>query len=268
MSVVVKSPVLIRRSRRSELSRVRLVADLEIPAVRIIEVEALELAVHVGLRIQAPLFEFLLHFGSVPWLDTPRDVVDQTGDSRLIRASRCACVSRAISDDDAAHIPDLHRALLLAVVVNDLPSHQVAIERGASPVVGDRVGDVIKPHRLPRRWRVRWRDAGFFGRLLRGRECSRSGRHPKSKRLDQLSTRQFPRLKILQQSADDMLHRTLLWAHFALTNAANHMLRFAVWRPQPAKNRQCPHNPESAGHLASRRQRSKSEMVCTSTPST
>ena len=60
--------------------------------------------------------------------------------------------------------------LLLAVVVNDLPSHQVAIERGASPVVGDSVGDVIEPHRLPRRWRVRWWDAGFFGRLLSGRE--------------------------------------------------------------------------------------------------
>ena len=92
--------------------------------------EALELAVHVGLRIQAALFELLLHFGGVPWLDTPGDVVDQTGDRRLIRASRCARLSRAISNDDAAHIPDLHRALLLAVVVNDLPSHEVAIERG------------------------------------------------------------------------------------------------------------------------------------------
>src|SRR5215470_16109431 len=211
----VKSPVLIRRSRRSELSRVRLVADLEIPAVRIIEVEALELAVHVGLRIQAPLFEFLLHFGSVPWLDTPRDVVDQTGDSRLIRASRCACVSRAISDDDAAHIADLHRALLLAVVVNDLPSHQVAIESGASPVVGDSVGDVIEPHRLPRRWGPLWRNAVLFRRLLRRHERSRSGRHGKSKRLDQLPARQLPSFKILQQSADDLLHRTLLGSAFA-----------------------------------------------------
>src|SRR5215470_1949811 len=233
----VKSPVLIRRSRRSELSRVRLVADLEIPAVRIIEVEALELAVHVGLRFQAPLFEFLLHFGSVPWLETPRDVVDQTGDSRLIRASRCACVSRAISDDDAAHIPDLHRALLLAVVVNDLPSHQVAIERGASPVVGDSVGYVIEPHRLPRRRGVRWRDAGLFRRLLRDHERSWSGRYPKSKRLDQLPARQLPRLKILQQSADDLLHQTLLWTPLTGIIAANHTLRFTVWRPQLAKHR-------------------------------
>src|SRR5215469_17103265 len=244
----VKSPVLIRRSRRSELSRVRLVADLEIPAVRITEVEALELAVHVGLRIQASLFELLLNFGSVPWLDTPGDVVDQTSDSRLIRASRCARVSRAISDDDAAHIPDLHRALLLAVVVNDLPSHQVAIERGASPVVGDSVGDVIEPHRLPRRRGARWRDAGLFRWLLRDHERSRSGRHAKSKRLDQLPARQLPCLKILQQSADDVLHRNLLRARFARTNAANHTLRLAVWRPQ-AKNRQHsqPHDPVLTG---------------------
>ena len=62
--------------------------------------EALEFAVHVGLRIQAALFEFLLHLGSVPWLDTPGDVVDQTGDSRAIRASCCALVSCAIPDDD------------------------------------------------------------------------------------------------------------------------------------------------------------------------
>jgi len=114
-------------------------------------VEALELAVHVGLWVQAAFFEFSLHFGSAPGLNTPGDVVDQTGDSRPIRASRSARVPGTISDDDAAHIADLHRALLLAVVANDLLSHQVAIERGAPPVVGHSVGDVIEPHRLPRR---------------------------------------------------------------------------------------------------------------------
>jgi hypothetical protein len=154
-------------------------------------VKALELAVHVGLWLQAAFFEFGLHFGSVPGLDTPGDVVDQTGDIRPIRASRCARVSGAISDDDAARIADLHRALLLAVVVNDLPSHQVAIERGGSPVVGDSVGDVIESHRLPRRQGARWRDTGFFRRLLRGRERSRSSHHAKRKGLDQLSTRQL-----------------------------------------------------------------------------
>jgi len=47
----------------------------------------MELTVHVGLWVQAALFEFGLHFGSVPGLDTPGDVVDQTGDRRPIRAS-------------------------------------------------------------------------------------------------------------------------------------------------------------------------------------
>src|SRR5215472_16967859 len=222
---------------RSELARVRLIADLKIPAVRVAKVKALEPAVHVGPRVQTAFFEFGLHFGSVPGLDTPRDVVDQTRYSRPIRAPCCARVFGAISDDDAAHIADLHRALLLAVVVNDLPPHQVAIESGASPVVGDTVGDVIEPHRLPRRWGPRWRDAGLFRRLLRRHECSRSGRHGKSKRLDQLPARQLPRFKIMQQSADDLLHRTLLGAA-SPTNAANHTLCFAVWRPS-GKNRDC-----------------------------
>ena len=44
-----------------------------------------------------------------------------------IRASVYALVSGAIADDDAARIADLHRALLLAVVVNDLPSPKVGI---------------------------------------------------------------------------------------------------------------------------------------------
>ena len=179
--------------------------------------KALELAVHIRLWVQAALFEFNLHSGSVPGIDTPGDMVDQTGDGRLIGASGTTRVSGAISDDDAAHISDLHRALLLAVVVNDLPSHQVAIENGASPVVGDNVGDVIEPHRLPRRRRARWRDTGYPRWLLCRRERRRSGRHAKSKHLDQLPTRQLPRLKILQQPADDLLHRTLLWGRFALT---------------------------------------------------
>src|SRR5215470_2127704 len=95
-------------SRRSELARVRLIADLEIPAVRILDVKTLELAVHVGLWVQAAFFEFGLHFSSVPGLYTPRDVVDHTGDSRLSRASRGALVSCAISDNDAANIADFH----------------------------------------------------------------------------------------------------------------------------------------------------------------
>jgi hypothetical protein len=44
---------------------------LEIPAVRIVDVEALELTDHVGLWVQAAFFEFGLYFGNVPGLDTP-----------------------------------------------------------------------------------------------------------------------------------------------------------------------------------------------------
>jgi len=45
--------------------------------------------------------------------DDARDVVDQTGDRRPLRASVYALVSGTIADDDAARIADLHRALLL-----------------------------------------------------------------------------------------------------------------------------------------------------------
>ncbi len=57
---------------RSELARIRLIADLEIPAIRIVDVKTLELAVHVGPWVQAVFFEFGLHFGSVPRIYTPR----------------------------------------------------------------------------------------------------------------------------------------------------------------------------------------------------
>src|SRR5215831_9965584 len=195
-------------SRSSESACVPLIADLEIPAIRIREVKALELAVHVRLRVQSPFFQFGFHFGSVPGIDAPGDVVDQTRNRWLIRTFRCVLVSGAISHDDAAHIANLHRALLLAIVVNNLPTHKVAIESGASPIVGDSIGNVIEPHRLPGSRRARWRDGRLCGLFLRGRKRSRSGRHAKSKRLDQLPARQLPRLKILQQSADDPLHRT------------------------------------------------------------
>ena len=67
---VLRARRLISLARRSEPARVPLIADLEIPAVRIAEVEALELAIHVGLWVQTAFFEFGLHFGSVPGLDT------------------------------------------------------------------------------------------------------------------------------------------------------------------------------------------------------
>jgi hypothetical protein len=44
--------IAIPRPRvQSELARVRLIADLEIPAVRIVDVKTLERAVHVGLWV-------------------------------------------------------------------------------------------------------------------------------------------------------------------------------------------------------------------------
>ena len=51
--------------------------------------KTLELAVHVRLRFQTTFFKFGLHFAGVPRLDTPGNVVDQTGDSRRMRVSTC-----------------------------------------------------------------------------------------------------------------------------------------------------------------------------------
>src|SRR5262245_30082658 len=50
----------------------RLIADLQIPAVRVLDVEALEvLAHHVRPRIQSAAFELRFHFVRVPRLHAP-----------------------------------------------------------------------------------------------------------------------------------------------------------------------------------------------------
>src|SRR5439155_26721775 len=56
-----------------------------------------------------------------------------------------------VADDDLADVADLQRRLPLPLVVPDLPAHEIAVERGALPVVGYGVRDVIEPDGLPRR---------------------------------------------------------------------------------------------------------------------
>src|SRR5436853_6228035 len=126
--------------------------------------KALEaLADHVGPRIEAAAFELRLHFVGVPRRDAPRNMVDHAGERRP-RLPVAALTARAagrrgratapgrggrragftglasVADDDLADVTDLERRLPRALVVLDLPSHQITVERGAAAIVRHGVG--------------------------------------------------------------------------------------------------------------------------------
>src|SRR5262245_44226450 len=141
---VAPSPLVPSPYRRS--ARLPgLIADLQVPAVGVLDMEALEVvAHHIGPRAQAALLELRLHLVRVPRLHAPRDVIDDAGDRRRWRLAGArrrgiGGALPAVADDDLADVADLHRALVVAVVVADVPTHQIAIERRALAVVGDGV---------------------------------------------------------------------------------------------------------------------------------
>ena len=95
-----------------------LVADLQIPAVGIFHVEALEvLAHHVGPRMQSAALELGFHLVGVPRLHAPGDVIDDAGQRRTIalaaarrrrgRRGRVAAPLTIVADDDFADVADL-----------------------------------------------------------------------------------------------------------------------------------------------------------------
>src|SRR5438105_13819846 len=162
----------------------RLVADLEIPAVRIANVEALEvLAHHVGTRIEAATLELRLHGARVPRLNAPRNVVDHAGDRRsgcrISSATRVRCrglrcrgrgrgarlcatggrrlpLSTRVADDDTADAVDVDEGLRPRVVLY-FPPHETGVEVDAALVVGHGVRDVVQPNGLPGCSRMRRR---------------------------------------------------------------------------------------------------------------
>src|SRR2546426_6522473 len=104
----------------------RLIADLQIPSVRIGDVPALEVvADHVRPGFQTALLELRLHLVGVPGLHAPGDVIDHAGDRRTCRLPRLAVPGRLhagrrlrvrrgvapVADDDTADVANLQRAL-------------------------------------------------------------------------------------------------------------------------------------------------------------
>ena len=77
----------LRLLARLQLARIGLIADLQVPAVGILHMEALELvADHVGPRSQAAPLELGFHLVGVPRLDAERDVIDHRVHGRTISA--------------------------------------------------------------------------------------------------------------------------------------------------------------------------------------
>src|SRR5581483_12496139 len=114
-----------------------------------------------------------------------------------------------VPDDDLADVADPQRALPLAVVVADLPAHQIAVERGAAPVIADGVRDVIEVDRLPARRREGLRDrrrgrSRRTPRLLR-RSRRRRGRHERQA-LNQLTARHLPFFEVVQKTVNQRFH--------------------------------------------------------------
>jgi len=204
------STVRRRGSRRgfAALHQTVAVADLQIPAVRILHVEALEVvADHVRPGLQTALLELGLHALGVPLVDAVGHVVDDAGDRRWRRLSaRCTGVRLApVPDDDLADVADLHRALVLAVVVPDLPAHEIAVEGGALAVVGDGVGNVIEPDGLERRRRRRGGDGRDTPLRQRG-TGRRGGDRRQREALYELPPRHLAALEVGQQTSDHGLH--------------------------------------------------------------
>ena len=187
------------------------VADLQIEAVGILHMEALEVAVVVGHRRQSALLQLGLHCFRVPRLDAPAESVERRHARRARTALAAApgrtrtCGGRggsrrrgrrdvSTANGEAAPVADVeHRQL--AVVAANGPVHQRLVKGGFLRVVGGLAGQVVEQHGLPsrgrerqlRRGRVALRSAGLGAAALslrEGRCRPQGGCHPK--RLQQL----------------------------------------------------------------------------------
>jgi hypothetical protein len=150
------------------------VADLEIEAVRILDVEALEVAVVVGDRREPALAQLRIDLFRVPRLDAPAETVEHRVARRARPAAAPATATRgrvrvgavgirgsgfgirrrrgrgdvAAAQNQAAPIADVeHR--LLAVVAPNLPVHERGVVGGLFRIVRDLARQMIEEHGLP-----------------------------------------------------------------------------------------------------------------------
>ena len=188
-----------------------LLADLEVPAVGIQYVVAVVVAAAtlVPTRIQAAAFELFPHRVGVEVLDPPGDVIDDAGERRPAGpARRLVRLPAAVADNDVAHVTDGERGLALAVVGPHLPAHQIAVEVAASPVVRDRVRDVIQADGLEGHRRTGRRRTGRVGRGLgRGRRAQSMGPSCRNgQALDELASVHLPPLEGIEKLGNDRFH--------------------------------------------------------------
>jgi hypothetical protein len=162
------------------------VADLQIEAVRILDVKALEVAVIVGDRREPALAQLRFDLLRVPRLDAPAETVEH----RVARRARSAAAATATGsvgvgirgrrgrcDVAAAHkepapVADVeHR--LFAVVAPNLPVHERGVVRGLFRVVHDLTRQVIEEHSLPPgRLEGKFRRSGIALRQARARAAA------------------------------------------------------------------------------------------------
>src|SRR5581483_2218493 len=227
-----------RRRRRLHAAREvpllrRRVADLQIEAAGILDVETLEVAAVVRDRIQAARLQCRFHLLGIPLIaDAPAEAVDGAvaRRTRTAAAAGGGCGRRRrgrgrrlepAADHERAPSVDVERRLL-AVVGDDLPVHQRLVERRFLLVVDGLAGEVIEHDRLPsgalerqlggRRialGQVRARAAALALREAGGRTQRRRARGREAQGLQQPTPGQTAAVVFLEQSGQVITHRTL-----------------------------------------------------------
>ena len=133
------------------------VADLQVPAVGILDPEALERTPVVRHRVHAAPGQVRRHAPRIPWTDHPGKAADRRARCRPAIGAGAERLRRRGAEDATAQRPNVHDGLP-AVIVPQGPAQQGSIESRLSSVVHHIDGEAFQSCRLPAGRREQFRD--------------------------------------------------------------------------------------------------------------